>query len=191
MSSKQYLAILHTHKSILQNQYHVQEIALFGSVARDEHKDSSDIDVLVEFSEPVGFFTFIDLENFLSKLLEKKVDLVTRRALKPIIKNQILKEALDKIGRYTGTLSFEEFVSRPETIDAVVRNFEVIGEAGRKISQVMGAQYSDIPWDKIIAMRNKVIHEYFSVDEEILWKTIQEDIPVFKKQIEDMVGTLR
>ena len=67
-------------------------MGIFGSSARGEAKRGSDIDVLVEFKQPIGFFEFVELENFLSKILRKKVDLVSKKALKPAIKKDILKE---------------------------------------------------------------------------------------------------
>ncbi len=79
---------------LLKDKYHVKELGVFGSVARGENTESSDIDLLVEFSEPVGFFKFIELEEYLSKLLGKKVDLVTKKALLPAIKDDILKEVI-------------------------------------------------------------------------------------------------
>jgi predicted nucleotidyltransferase len=67
---------------------------VFGSYVRGEADKNSDIDVLVEFSEPIGLFKFIDLEDYLSKLLGAKVDLVTKKALKPRIGSHILEEAV-------------------------------------------------------------------------------------------------
>lgn len=78
----------------LQNRFHVKKIGIFGSAARGTQTEKSDIDIIVEFDEPVGFFTFIQLEDFLSKLLKQKVDLVTKNALKPLLKNTILKETV-------------------------------------------------------------------------------------------------
>lgn len=84
--------MIRAQRGILRDRYMVKEIGIFGSVARGEQTASSDIDVVVEFSEPVGFFSFLDLENFLSRTLGKKIDLVTKRALKPTAKDQILKD---------------------------------------------------------------------------------------------------
>ena len=72
--------------------YKPEKIILFGSCAYGKVRADSDIDMLVEFSKPVGFFKFIELEEFLGKLTGKKVDLVTKKALKPAIKNEILQE---------------------------------------------------------------------------------------------------
>ncbi len=92
--SKKYLNIINKNRTILRDKYFVKEIGIFGSVARGEQTVMSDVDILVEFSEPVGFFVFLDLEDFLTRTLGKKVDLVTKRALKPAVKDQILKDAI-------------------------------------------------------------------------------------------------
>ncbi len=79
---------------VLREKYHVKEIGIFGSVARGEERDGSDVDVLVEFVSAPGFFDFVRLESFLSDFLGKKVDLISKYALKPLIREEILKEAL-------------------------------------------------------------------------------------------------
>jgi uncharacterized protein with HEPN domain len=94
-----------------------------------------------------------------------------------------IENSLEKIEKYTSGLSFEGFVANGQAIDAVVRNFEVIDEAVRNIPEEIKEAYPEIPWEKMIGMRNKVIHEYFSVDEEIVWQTIHEDLPGFRNQI--------
>ncbi len=83
---------LREHKPLLAEKFKVKEIGIFGSLVRGEQSDASDIDILVEFSEPVGFFTFIDLEDYLSEILSAKVDLVSKKALKPHIGKNILRE---------------------------------------------------------------------------------------------------
>ncbi len=72
----------------------VKTIGVFGSVARDEQTFQSDIDLLVEFSRPVGFVTFMRLENFLSEQPGNKVDLVTSDSLKPVIRQDVLSEVI-------------------------------------------------------------------------------------------------
>jgi len=81
-------------KPTLRDKYKVKTIGLFGSYIRGQQKRESDLDVLVEFSEPIGLLTFIELEDFLSEKLEAKVDLVIRNTLKPRIKDRIIKEAI-------------------------------------------------------------------------------------------------
>lgn len=86
--------IINKHTNILQKDYHVKNVGIFGSVAKGDQKETSDVDILVELSEPLGLFKFVELENFLGKILKKKVDLTTKGALKPIIKDNILKEII-------------------------------------------------------------------------------------------------
>ena len=84
--------IIDRHISFLRERYNVKIIGIFGSLVRGKQKKYSDIDIMVEFSDPVGFFKFIELEEFLSKILKRKVDLVTKKALKPAIKQDVLKD---------------------------------------------------------------------------------------------------
>jgi predicted nucleotidyltransferase len=82
-------------KPLLAEKYKVKEIGIFGSFARGEQAEASDIDILVEFSEPISFFTFIDLEDHLSEILGVRVDLVSKKALKPHIGKNILEELVE------------------------------------------------------------------------------------------------
>lgn len=84
--------VLEQQKPALSKRFKVKEIGVFGSYVRGEQKEGSDIDILVEFSEPVGFFAFLDLEEHLSGVLGVKVDLVSKKALKPRIGRRILQE---------------------------------------------------------------------------------------------------
>lgn len=83
---------IHEQLPLLKEKYHVKKIGIFGSFVRGEQKKGSDLDILVEFETPIGFFDFIRLENLLSRSLRKKVDLVSRRAIKPAVKKEIIKE---------------------------------------------------------------------------------------------------
>lgn len=94
-----------------------------------------------------------------------------------------IKNSIGKIEEYTKGLGFDEFVKDAMIIDAVVRNLTIIGEAARNIPEEIKSENPDIAWTEAIGMRNKATHEYFGVDEDILWKTIKEDLPTFKKQI--------
>jgi len=89
----------------------------------------------------------------------------------------------NKILKYTKELEFKDFNKDGKSIDAVVRNLEIIGEAGKNLPAKLRKNYKQMPWKELIGMRNKVTHEYFGVDNAILWKTIQEDIPKLKKEI--------
>lgn len=77
---------------LLKEKYHVKKIGIFGSFVRGDQNKRSDVDILVEFKSPIGFFEFIRLENFLSHILHRKVDLVSKKAVKPAVKKEIFKE---------------------------------------------------------------------------------------------------
>ena len=82
------------HKAELKKKFKVKTIGVFGSYVRGEQKRGSDVDMLVEFEEPVGLFEFMRLENYLSDLLGVKVDLVSKKALKPYIGEYIKREVV-------------------------------------------------------------------------------------------------
>ena len=86
--------MLFGHKTELREKFKVKNIGVFGSYVRGEQKGSSDVDVLVEFDDPIGLFEFMKLENYLSDLLGVKVDLVSKKALKPHIGERILEEVI-------------------------------------------------------------------------------------------------
>ncbi len=95
MNKSQALKIIKSHHDELQSKYAVKSLALFGSVVRNEAKPNSDVDLLIEFYKPVGLFHFLTVKNCLQDWLNQKVDLVTYKALKSPLKEQILKEMLD------------------------------------------------------------------------------------------------
>lgn len=86
--------LLGGHRNILESKYKVKTIGVFGSFVRGEQKNKSDIDILVEFKESVDIFEFMDLEEYLQDLLGRKVDLVSKKALKPYIGKRILEEVV-------------------------------------------------------------------------------------------------
>jgi len=92
MSIEEIKKIIGRHKTGLVDKYHISQIGVFGSYVRNEQKPGSDVDVLVDFSTPISLFEFIDMEEELSNLLKNKVDLVSRKALKPFIGRYILEE---------------------------------------------------------------------------------------------------
>jgi uncharacterized protein len=86
--------ILKRHKEEVVREYNIKEIGIFGSIVRGEQKKRSDIDILVEFSEIPDIFLFIDLEDYLKKILKKKVDVVRKGAIRPELKEIILREVV-------------------------------------------------------------------------------------------------
>jgi predicted nucleotidyltransferase len=88
------IRIIKLHNKELKEKFKVKEVGLFGSYVREEQKEKSDVDVLVEFDEPVSLLWLVKVENYLSEILDKKVDLIPKRDVRPELKEQILKEAV-------------------------------------------------------------------------------------------------
>ena len=84
--------IIREHLADVRKRFGVKEIGVFGSYSRAEETDVSDVDVLVAFEKPVDIFTFLELKEYLETVLNRKVDLVTEKALKPMIKDRVLSE---------------------------------------------------------------------------------------------------
>lgn len=93
-------------------------------------------------------------------------------------------DAIDKIISYVNEMSYDDFCNDFKTIDAVVRNYEIIGEAAKNVSVAIRNKYLEIPWKEMIGMRNKIIHEYFGVDMDIVWETTQKVLPNLKLELE-------
>ena len=101
-----------------------------------------------------------------------------------------IKESIDAIESYVSGCSREEFFSNTQKQDAVVRRFEIIGEAVSNLSNEFKEAHSDLNWSEPIGMRNVLIHDYASVDLEVVWDTLQKDIPVFKKKIQGLIEAI-
>jgi uncharacterized protein with HEPN domain len=93
-------------------------------------------------------------------------------------------EAINRIEMYIDEFNFEEFTKDFKTQDAVIRQFEIVGEAVNKLEENFLKRHPELPWDKMVAMRNKLIHEYFGVDIEIVWQTIHKRLPELKRSIQ-------
>ena len=96
-------------------------------------------------------------------------------------------ESIEKTQKYIENETYKSFSRNDLIIDGVLRNFEIIGEAACKIDDEFQEKNSQIPWSKMIAMRNKLIHEYFGVDKKVVWETVKNDLPELKKAISDIL----
>ena len=92
-------------------------------------------------------------------------------------------DAIERIQEFTEGMTFPQFDKNRMVVDAVIRNFEIIGEAGNRIPMSIQNKYSQIPWKQIISMRNSLIHEYFGADNSIIWDTIQIHLSRLKSQL--------
>jgi uncharacterized protein with HEPN domain len=162
-------SVLTKNRTVLKDRFKVKKIGVFGSFVRGEEGRDSDVDILVDLSEPIGW-EFVDLKEFLEEILGFEVDLVTVK--------------------FTAGMDYSDFSRNEMVIDAVLRNIEVIGEAAKNIPDDIKDKYTEIPWKRIIGLRNIVIHEYHGVDLENIWKIVNENIPsvrpVFEKIREEV-----
>ena len=86
-------------------------------------------------------------------------------------------QAATKATEFVRGMTFEQFESDDRTLFAVVRALEVVGEAAKRIPESMRAQHPMVPWSSMTGMRDKLIHEYFGVNQKVVWKTVTEDLP--------------
>ncbi len=105
-----------------------------------------------------------------------------------MIKNDFLflehiLESLLKIEKYTMNISYDTFLEDTLIYDGVVRNFEIIGEASKNISNDFKNNHNSIPWKSLTGMRNILIHEYWGLDSIAIWDTIKFDLPNLKENI--------
>jgi uncharacterized protein with HEPN domain len=100
---------------------------------------------------------------------------------------QDIYDAVNDVATFIEGMRYEDFLKDKKTINAVIRSIEVIGEASKQLPEAVKDKNPSIPWKKISGMRNKVIHEYFGVDIEIVWKTAKKQIPALKKNIFDLL----
>lgn len=101
--------------------------------------------------------------------------------------------AIDRIHRYVEDISEVDFLNDEKTQDAVVRNFEIIGEAAHKIERNhvdFADTHNNVPWSLMFTMRNRVAHGYFKVDYELVWQTIHSDLYELHNQIMELINDL-
>ena len=104
----------------------------------------------------------------------------------PLVYIDDIRDSIEAIKKYTAGLTREDFFSSSEKQDAVYRRLEVIGEAANRLSDEFRDRYPLIPWNKIVGMRNVLIHEYDSIDLDRVWETIQRDI----RKLEDYMKSI-
>lgn len=101
----------------------------------------------------------------------------------PALLLEDIRSAIARIERYTSGLQREHFVADEKTIDAVARNLEIIGEAVRWVPSDFKHQHADIPWEQIAGLRNRIVHDYFGLDLEIIWQVLQTSLPDLREQL--------
>lgn len=96
-------------------------------------------------------------------------------------------DAIKEIQEFTRDLDFEAFRKDEKSIRAVEMNFIIIGESANQIPEEVEEKYREIPWSLMRAMRNRIVHVYFQVDEKLLWDTIQNDLPPLVNQLKNLL----
>jgi uncharacterized protein with HEPN domain len=103
---------------------------------------------------------------------------------------QDILDAIEKVEQFVQGMDFAQFSSDTKTRFAVIRALEIIGEASKKIPETFKRQNPDLPWREMAGIRNKLIHEYFGLNLQVVWKTVNEDIPKLKPVVSAMLGTI-
>lgn len=99
-------------------------------------------------------------------------------------------ENIEKAEQFTANMTLAQFTQDEKSAYATIRALEIIGEAVKQIPDTMRQQYPDIPWREIGRMRDKLIHHYFGVNLEVVWKTVQEDIRPLKQTVRQLLHSL-
>ena len=98
-----------------------------------------------------------------------------------------MREAIVRIQGYTSAITYGQFLADSKTQDAVIRNIEILGEAAKHLPPTLTGTHQDIAWKSIAGMRDKLVHDYFGVNLDILWDVVTTKLPVLLKQIDDIV----
>jgi uncharacterized protein with HEPN domain len=99
---------------------------------------------------------------------------------------QDIKEAIKRIMSYTSKITYDDFVKDHKTQDAVIRNIEILGEAAKILSNAIKESYSNIPWKEISGTRDRLIHDYFGVNIDIVWDIAKNEIQSLYAQLKDI-----
>ena len=100
-------------------------------------------------------------------------------------------DAIEKIESFVKGINFAAFEKDTKTTFAVIRAFEIMGEAVKKIPSSVRNKHKNIPWKEMAGMRDKLIHEYFGIKSRVVWKTIKEDLPKVKPHLQMLLDELR
>ncbi len=100
-------------------------------------------------------------------------------------------DAMESIEKFVEGMSFENLLNDDKTSSAVIRKFEIIGEAARNIPDWITQKYPEVPWKRMIGMRNRLIHAYFGIDYKLVWNAIKIEIPRVKHRLQKILEDLK
>jgi len=106
----------------------------------------------------------------------------------PILYLEDILLSMRRISEYIADLSFDDFKGDYKTVDAVVRNFEIIGEASKNLPSSIKVKYANVPWEEMYRLRNLISHEYFGIDHEILWNIATVQLPQNSSDIQEIIN---
>lgn len=98
--------------------------------------------------------------------------------------------SIDKINEYSKGLTLNEFLNDSKTSDAVIRNFEIIGEAANRLPDDIKEKYPEIDWYRIRGFRNRIVHDYMGIDYQMVWLIKEDYLPNLKNEVENILGSL-
>lgn len=188
----------------------VKRLQLFGSFARGEQKHESDIDFLVKFApRKKTLKNLVALGDFLEDLLGRHVELITRESLDPYIGPYILREVqsggrlsmpkspipnlrhilneANYLIKHTKRLKKSKFLSDDTLLRGFVRSLEIIGEATKRLPTEFREKYTQVDWKGMAGMRDRLIHEYDTVDYDTVWDVVTKEVPPLQKKIEVII----
>jgi uncharacterized protein with HEPN domain len=99
-------------------------------------------------------------------------------------------ESVQKIKKYTLNLTYDTFIEDSKTLDAVIRNFEIIGEAANRLPDDFKDKHNLVDWFRIVGFRNRIVHDYMGVDYKIVWTIIEKDIDKLSEEISSILKSL-
>ena len=221
LSRDEALRLLRQHLPVLREQFGVETLQLFGSLARDEATADSDVDILVSFNRKpdTSWFSY-DAGRYLGEVLGRRVDLVERGRMRKeylpwveadaidLLKSESqmpeqsapkrwdvyvedMIEASEQVMQYTRGVERSDFFADDMRYDATIRQLEVLGEAANRISDEVHEAHPEIPWRKIIDNRNYLIHGYDGIRPDELWGTISDSVPTLAPLLPGLLAEAR
>ncbi|GHF93135.1 hypothetical protein GCM10017783_01290 [Deinococcus piscis] len=193
----------------------VTRVRIFGSVARGEATDLSDVDLLLDLREGAGLLSLMAAKDLFEGVLGTRIDALTEGAIKPALRRGILTDAvdimavpdrphrthrrkrwrwrvydlldaLDRTADYTAPHDRQSFRQDEQAVDAVLRNLARLGETTKFIPQSQQDRHPQVPWALLRDIRNLVAHDYFGIDLDLVWQTVRHELPQLRPLLQEL-----